>query len=310
MKYMFFEVFQACKKWNSCFLRFFQVAPLKNDTKKHWIICQTFRPICQNFPTHLPKVLPLLTTQLSHPPKKNKKKQQGNLPCERNWVSFQPTVEFFDNFFGATESNGNVPKSPDGKTSKVWLNARRLEDHQYIFLHQLWWGWRSQNNNKKNRPQAWNGKLSFLSGVNKRNEPSEIIWNIFFVKIEEVAFNFKQIAPFCFLASGEKIIFFFCLLLKKKIREKKNHVSWKSLRKKRVEPFQINKTFCLTLTNEGKKKKLRFLLPLHGVHICGKSTERKKKKMRRRGKNNRCNPPSPYSKHRHTHQYPQTRTLF
>ena len=29
---------------------------------------------------------------------------------------------------------------------------------------------------------------------------------------------------------------------------------------------------------KGKKKKLRFLLPLHGVHICGKSTERKKKK--------------------------------
>ena len=260
--------------------------PCLNDTKKHWIIHQTVQISFQNFPTHLPKVLPLLTTKLSHAPKSPKKIQQGNLPCERNWVSFQPTVEFFDNFFGATESNGNVPKSPDGKTSKVWLNARRLEDHQYIFLHQLWWGWRSQNNNKKNRPQAWNGKLSFLSGVNKRNEPSEIIWNIFFVKIEEVAFNFKQIAPFCFLASGEKIIFFFCLLLKKKIREKKNHVSWKSLRKKRVEPFQINKTFCLTLTNEGKKKKkkLRFLLPLHGVHICGKSTERKKKNATKRKK--------------------------
>ena len=54
----------------------------------------------------------------------------------------------------------------------------------------------------------------------------------------------------------KKLFFFFAYCLKKKIREKKNHVSWKSLRKKRVEPFQINKTFCLTLTNEGKKKKI------------------------------------------------------
>ena len=29
MKFIFFEVFEACKKWNSCFLRFFKLAKMK-----------------------------------------------------------------------------------------------------------------------------------------------------------------------------------------------------------------------------------------------------------------------------------------
>ena len=51
--------------------------PDRNGTKKHWIIHQKVQTSCQNFPTHLPKVLLLLTTHLSHAPKSHKKIQQA-----------------------------------------------------------------------------------------------------------------------------------------------------------------------------------------------------------------------------------------
>ena len=179
---------------------------IEHYTKQFKYLSKTFLPIFQKFCLFWPQTL--------QEPKTFQKNPTGQLPSKETYLSSLLGVWFFPILSGAPQSNGSLPKSSDGKTSRAWLNARRFEDHENNFLDQLWWGWRSQKNNKKKRPQSWNGKLSFLSGLNKRNEPSEIIWNIFFAKTEEVPSILKaNCFLFCFFAS--EWINFFCLLVKK-----------------------------------------------------------------------------------------------
>ena len=113
--------------------------PCENDTRKHWILHQKVQISFQNFPTHLPKVLPLLTTKLTRTKNLPKKSNRASWPSKETYLSSLLSVEFFPILSGAPQSNAALPKSSDGKTSKAWLNARRFEDHENNFLNSFRW---------------------------------------------------------------------------------------------------------------------------------------------------------------------------
>ena len=69
--------------------------PCENDTRKYWILHQTVQISFQNFPTHLPKVLPLLTTNLTRTKNLPKKIQQGSYFEKKPTSHFNFVWNFF-----------------------------------------------------------------------------------------------------------------------------------------------------------------------------------------------------------------------
>ena len=100
-------------------------------------------------------------------------------------------------------------------------------------------------------------------------------WNnmkYFFRQDWRSSLNFKsKLLPFLFFLQVNKLIFF-AYWLKNNSREKK-----------RVESFQMNKTFCLILTKKEKKKNNYTSFALEGVLIYVKNG-RREKILRRREK--------------------------
>ena len=71
--------------------------PCENDTRKHWILHQTVQISFQNFPTHLPKVLPLLTTNLTRT-KNLPKKSNRAATLKRNLPLILTSSGIFSHF--------------------------------------------------------------------------------------------------------------------------------------------------------------------------------------------------------------------
>ena len=136
---------------------------IESYTKQLKHIAKTFRPICPNFCFFWPLIFHMHQKATKNP-------RGGSLTWQRTCPNFLLESVFLIFRWWCPQMYASLAKSPDGKTSKPWLNQARSEDHGKNRMQEKFQHWRSWENAEKKRSLFLylNAFIFFINAQKKR----------------------------------------------------------------------------------------------------------------------------------------------